>query len=540
LTSDLSAVEVDLSDSLSNEVERAEKAEAEIITMVGYENMNPYTQELWDDFTEQVTDKSKFIDDLNQGLAQVQGFIDITDLVLDDGNTSYPVEVEFEDGWVETFDSYEELDNQLSSFYENRDRFDSEFYYWSNIDGEVNLVNFEGWLNLRTGRNIDESTRKLGSHISEVSKELDEKLNAEVASRKSGDSKLSTELMELATELDERLNDEEAARIVGDEALQDDLEKAIDELEAARIAGDEALQADLDAAIAEEHQHHIDGDEALQAQIDTILDGSTVDLDQFKEVVDFVNSIDVENDLVLLNKVTEINDRIDAEVTTLQNADSVIANDLNSHIISTSNEFSIVNTAIETEVADRDAAVNNLSDSFDSYKDTTDTQILNLTTSIASEVERAESVEDDLQSQIDEEVSRAMEAEAGLEQKVSKIISNTDLSSVDSFVELIDAVNEVTGKNFDSIYAKKVGVTPVGDGADVALSTPVKPESMMLYINGLMVENGEDYTEILVDGMVTGATLIGDALDLAVAGAKLASYGVHGSFTDINFNGSGS
>ena len=138
-----------------------------------------------------------------------------------------------------------------------------------------------------------------------------------------------------------------------------------------------------------------------------------------------------------------------------------------------------------------------------------------------------------LEAAIADEAILREAADAELDSRIVDIISNTDLTSVDSFTELIDKVNEVTAANFDTIYAKKVEVT--FDGVEtVTLATPVKAESMMLYINGLMVDNGDDYTEVIVDGFVTGATLIGEAITVA-AGAKLNAYGVHGSFSNIAF-----
>ena len=253
----------------------------------------------------------------------------------------------------------------------------------------------------------------------------------------------------------------------------------------------------------------IPSDPEINQKIDTILDGTTTDLDTFKEVIDFVSGIDVENDLTLLNKIDQVNDRVDAEVADVKNDDSVISDELNNHVISTSNDVSVVTTAIETEVSDRVSAINALSDSFNNLKDSIDTDILGLNTSIASETERAVGVENSLDISIKE-----------LEKKLSDTISG---------------VNEVNALNFDSVYAKKVGVTFSGTQSFVTLDTPVKPESMMLYINGLIVENGVDYTESLnIDGLVTGATLSGDALDLAVAGGKLVSYGVYGTLTNIN------
>jgi len=140
-----------------------------------------------------------------------------------------------------------------------------------------------------------------------------------------------------------------------------------------------------------------------------------------------------------------------------------------------------------------------------------------------------------LENAIEDEAILREAADAELDSRIVDIISNTDLTSVDSFTELIDKVNEVTASNFNSVYAKKVEVTFNGTET-VTLATPVKAESMMLYINGLMVDNGDDYTEIIENGFVIGATLIGDAFTVAAAGgSKLNAYGVHGTFSNISF-----
>ena len=148
-----------------------------------------------------------------------------------------------------------------------------------------------------------------------------------------------------------------------------------------------------------------------------------------------------------------------------------------------------------------------------------------------------EEVTSKLNKDLQDEISRAISVEAELDIKVTDIISNTDVSQIDSFVEIIDKVNEVTATNFDSIYAKKVGVT--FDGVDtVTLAVPVKPESMMLFFNGLMVEANFDYTETIADGMVVGATLTAEsAAFLLESNVRLSAHGVYGEFSNISFIG---
>ena len=366
-------------------------------------------------------------------------------------------------------------------------------------------------------------------------------------------------------------------------------------------------------------QNDIDGlvsrFEEVEGRVDSILDLSTEDKNQFFEIVDFVTGIDTENDLALIEKVGEINNRIDDEVATLGNVDAQNQTDLTNHINNTTTEIGLVTDSINKEVTDREAGDNNIIDTFNTFKDDVDTDFIDVNTSIGTETDARIAGDQSLQSNIDSlssdlsdavqdredavaalqadvdqneadadsaiaalqadvdaneadadsaiatvasdlssyessndsalaavvadlssEVQNRKDADDALDGKITDIVENTDFSKVDSFKETIDKVNEITAENFDSIYAKKVGVTL--SGSDVVLATPVKPESMMLYINGLMVESdGVDYTETSADGSVTGATLIGDALVLAQDGAKISAYGVHGTFSDINFIG---
>ena len=147
-----------------------------------------------------------------------------------------------------------------------------------------------------------------------------------------------------------------------------------------------------------------------------------------------------------------------------------------------------------------------------------------------------EEVTSKLNKDLQDEISRAISVEAELDIKVTDIIENTDVSKIDSFVEVINEFNKVSAANFDSIYAKKVAITFDGDD-EATLANPVKPESLQVYINGLMVELGGDYTEQVVDGAVSVVQFTGDALDLVQAGAKLGAYGVYGEFSNISFIG---
>jgi hypothetical protein len=156
---------------------------------------------------------------------------------------------------------------------------------------------------------------------------------------------------------------------------------------------------------------------------------------------------------------------------------------------------------------------------------------------VSAEVSRAEFVEANIYQSITNEVSRATEAEGSiaiqLSSEVSYIIANTDLTSIDSFAEVVaDMSSEISraesaeasiALDFANIYAKHVAVNETPDGTAVAftIATPVREGSELIYMNGLLLDAG-DYTPDMVEGKVAGFTFINAPL----AGDKVRAYGV--------------
>ena len=167
--------------------------------------------------------------------------------------------------------------------------------------------------------------KDLSENISNVETELTDAIDAEVVRAIAAEAGLKKDLTEniskVETELTDAIDAEEARAIAAEAGLKKDLTENISKVE-----------AEFSAAIEAEHQHHVDGDAKLQEQIDTILDGSSVDLDQFREVVAFVESIDMENDEALLKAVTDINSSIDAEVVRAEQAESDLSDSLSNEV----------------------------------------------------------------------------------------------------------------------------------------------------------------------------------------------------------------
>ena len=133
---------------------------------------------------------------------------------------------------------------------------------------------------------------------------------------------------------------------------------------------------------------------------------------------------------------------------------------------------------------------------------------------------------------VNAEETRALAAEAGLSASIADIISNTDVTNIDSFVEVINEINTVNAANFDAVYAKKNTSTQAPNGTATAFPfvNAVKMDSEQVYLNGLLLEAG-DYTVNTANGMATGVTF-GVA---PVATDKVVFYGVYGSLTTITF-----
>ena len=205
----------------------------------------------------------------------------------------------------------------------------------------------------------------------------------------------------------------------------------------------------LNSSISTEESARISADAGLSSEIsvergriDAILDGSSVNLDQFREVVDFVESIDLENDNALLSAVTSINSSLDAEEARAMAAEASLSSDIAAE---TSARIADVN-AEETRAMAAEAALSTDLTNLQSYVDTTvDTAIANLTSDLSDETSRAEAAEAALQSAIEAETAARIAADSDLDSRIADIIVNTDLTSVDSFAEVVrDLTAEIT------------------------------------------------------------------------------------------------
>jgi hypothetical protein len=247
--------------------------------------------------------------------------------------------------------------------------------------------------------------------------------------------------------------------------------------------------------------------------------------------VDAEESRALSAELVLTNNLSaEVSNRvvaIDAEASIRLAADNSIATNLSSELVDRA-------VAVSTEASLRVAADASIAANLSS-------EIVNRTADVDAEESRATSAELVLTNALSSEVSRAEAAEASialeLSSEVSYIIANTDLTSIDSFAEVVaDMSSEVADRiaadsslatAFANIYAKKVAVAGTIDGTNVTFtfSDALRSSSEAVYLNGLLQIAGDDYT---LTNSGTSSMCIGVVFDEApAAGSKVTAYGVY-------------
>ena len=532
--------EEQLGSDLSDEITRAEEAEGGIITMVGYENMNTYTQGLWNEFGDQLANSADGLAQANQELTNVQGFIAQAETVLNDGNTSYPVEVTFGDGdnaWTETFESQRGLDSLLRSFYEKRDYAYRTINYLSNIDGEQNLANFEGWLNLRTSRDINETAQKFWMELKETQNKLVGLIDAEKVRAEEVEDEIITtvgydEMGAIASgDYDayknevssadsivtyypakiQEANDSEAVLVA---AMSDNIFPVT--IEGSEYADADSLQVAIDKV-------HVQADkmiDELNSSAEFLSNFAPVNIVNFESWVDFnrnLDNADADSSIIRAVGYDKMGTIASRDFLTYRQevgqAQKDVVNmpskidSINEHLTSLNDAMSnsvypvTVNGNDYVDADSLQVAIDKVVEQLETAQGYYDNALAISSNFAPVNIVNFESwVDYNLDAAISAEIERAMKAEAGLDSKIVDIISNTDITSIDSFSEVVADVDfAVAIVNYNAaMYVidnrptmLEFNETP--DGSGTTFNAPVIMGTHIVFLNGLMQFEGRDY-----------------------------------------------
>ena len=329
-------------------------------------------------------------------------------------------------------------------------------------------------------------------------------MSSEVRNREQADASLESEISalqsvstekdaSLETKIDADVSGEKSGRIAGDASLEAKLDSDISTEKSSREAADD-VEASLRAAADVILQSNINVE---KGRIDAILSGASIDLDQFKEIVSFVEDIDLENDNALLAAVNSINTAIADEVNARTAADLAVRTDMTDAILSAKTD---VELQISDEITARQSAVTSLETRHDSEMTAVEADLVAETSSrIAGDATLQASI-DTLTSDLADEVTAREEGDSSIEDKITDIISNTDFTAMDSFSEVKENLARLENNHMKQVPYHIAKTKIVGQGTIVTglrLTSPnrVKQNTVQVYLNGQLLTEGIDWNE---------------------------------------------
>lgn len=200
------------------------------------------------------------------------------------------------------------------------------------------------------------------------------------------------------------------------QGAESDLAADISAEETARIAAVSAEQSAREAA-----DLVLDGKITTEkGRIDAILSASTADADNFKEIVDLINSVDLTNDNALASAVLSINDDIADETSARQSADTALGLRIDG-VETAATALTTRVTAAEEDIVDNASAI--------SAEETA------RIAAVSAEATSRANSDTTLQNNIDAEASTRSTADTSLSNRITSL----ENASADSRLDAVEA-----------------------------------------------------------------------------------------------------
>jgi len=488
------------------------------------------------------------------------------------------------------------------------------------LDGsDVNLDQFAEVVTFVQGIDLENDQALLGA-ITSIESKHDAEVSVEISTRVSADDSLEDLIGSKVEALEDEATSDRAAREDADASLETYFQEEVDALDNAAVTDRANLSVEIsnretgDASVEQKMGEYVDSsmkqesneratadtsleeligsemkteiearataDSSLEAKvstekgrIDAILDGSTVDLDQFSEVVAFVQGIDLENDQALLGAVTSIESKHDAEVSaeisSRVSADSSVEQKMGEYVDSSMKQE--INERTNADSSLEELIGSEIKQEIKARKDVDASLEELIGSEMKAEIEAREKADSDLENKVDEVVARieseakenlkaSNEADTSLEELIGSEIKaeitaregadtsletslDTEISTRESIesaikegvnnalVEIKDMImNAARGASFRLLTAQE------GDGITTTFGATMNGQGA-IYLNGLLQHQGVDYTlSTSLNGK--GNPVVEFIFDEAPAnGSQITIYGQDGAVNDDKWFG---
>jgi len=350
------------------------------------------------------------------------------------------------------------------------------------------------------------------AYVSTADAAISTNLSSELVARASADVSIAANL---STEL--------VARASADVSIAANLSTEL-VTRAAAVSTEVSLRAYGDASIAANLSTE-------KARIDAILIGASASSDNFAEIVTLINSVDTTNDQAFAGYVLANDAALSSELVARASGDASIAANLSTELVDRI-------AAVSTEVVARISGDTSLALDLSS-------EISNRIVDVDAEQTRAESAELSLSNllgvDLTNEASIRLAADNSIATNLSSELVNRE-SAVSTEVslraygdasiaanlssELVRAQSAEESIAYTELYTYNrqvaIGQVPNSSRTSFTLATPVKYYSESIFMNGLLLEAGDDYNVTYANGMITGFVMT----FVALTGDKLNAYGV--------------